>query len=199
MPPGLTNAEQSGRTRRALLDAARELFAEHGYSATTNEEIVRRAKVTRGALYHHFADKAALFQAVYEEQRAALVHAITERIQDTAGDMWQRVIVAACHVLLERAADPSTRRILYVDGPAVLGQRTIQQSGLGLERIRQGLAPLIAAGLIDPLPLDPLLHLFWANCFEAGSYVAYAADPRRAQDEMLPTLLRVFDGLRPRR
>ena len=61
------------------------------------------------------------------------------------------------------------------------------------------MAPLIAAGWIDPLPLDPLLHLLWANCFEAGSYVAYADDPLRAREEMLTTLLRVFEGLRPRR
>ena len=168
MPTGLTNAEQSERTRRALLDAARALFAEHGYAATSTAEVVRQAQVTRGALYYHFPDKAALFHAVYEEQRTALLHAITERIQSTAGDLWQRVIVAACHAFLDKAADPRVRRILYVDGPAVLGRTAIQQSGLGLERVRQGMAPLIAAGRIDPLPLDPLLHLLWANCFEAG-------------------------------
>ena len=198
MPTGLSNAERSARTQRALLDAARELFATQGYAATSNEAVVRRAGVTRGALYHHFSDRAALFRAVYEEQRVALLDAITARTQDTAGDLWQRVVVAACHEFLDRAANPRVRRILYVDGPAVLGQSTIQHSALGLERIRQEVAPLIAAGLLDPLPLAPLLHLFWANCFEAGSYVAYAADPRQAQDEMLPTLLRVFDGLRPR-
>ena len=71
MAAGISKAEQSEQTRRALLDAALELFAEHGYANTSTEEVVRRAAVTRGALYYHFRDKAALFTAVYEKQSVA--------------------------------------------------------------------------------------------------------------------------------
>ena len=67
-----TQAERSATTRRALLDAARALFSERGYAGTAREDIVERAGVTRGALYHHFANKQAVFQAVFEELEAAL-------------------------------------------------------------------------------------------------------------------------------
>ena len=81
----LTKAEQSAQTRRALLDAAHELFAEDGYAATSTEAVARRAGVTRGALYYQFRDKAALFAAVYEEQSTAAVHALPDRQRD--GDL----------------------------------------------------------------------------------------------------------------
>src|SRR5919198_2496978 len=74
-------AEQSETTRKALLDAARELFAERGYTAVSTEEIVQRAGVTRGALYHHFRDKQDLFRAVYEQLETDVVAAITGRIE----------------------------------------------------------------------------------------------------------------------
>src|SRR5918997_2783844 len=66
-PGRRSQAERRAATRRALLDAARELFAERGYHGAAAEEIVRRAGVTRGAMYHHFGDKRGLFRAVVEE------------------------------------------------------------------------------------------------------------------------------------
>ena len=81
MSAALSKDEQSERTRRALIGVARDMFTEQGYAHTATEEIVRRAGVTRGALYYHYRDKAALFKAVFEEERTALIQAVLERIQ----------------------------------------------------------------------------------------------------------------------
>ena len=196
---GLSNAHRSAATRRALLDAAHELFATQGYAATTPLAIAQHAKRTQGALQYHFTDKATLFRAVYTEQNSAFVAFIVARIQAAEGDtLWERVVVTMCHAFVERAADPSARRVLYLDGPAILGWGTIQQIGPGLALIRQTFELLMADGVIAPRPLDPLVHLLWAVFFEAGRYIAYTDDPITAQAETRTLLLRLLDGLRPR-
>ena len=196
---GLSNAHRSAMTRRALLDAAHELFATQGYAATTPLAIAQRAKRTQGALQYHFTDKATLFRTVYTEQSSAFVAFIVARIQAAEGDtLWERVVVTMCHAFVERAADPGARRVLYLDGPAILGWGTIQQIGPGLALIRQIFELLMADGVIAPRPLDPLVHLLWAVFFEAGRYIAYTDDPITAQAETRTLLLRLLDGLRPR-
>ena len=116
---GLTNAERSQHTRRALLDTARTIFTAQGYAATTTEEVVRRAGVTRGALYYHFRDKAALFEAVFDEVRDAHIEALRDAMATAEGAGWQRLMTWV-GLTLERVMDPSVRRIVYLDGPAVL-------------------------------------------------------------------------------
>ena len=142
-------------------------------------------------------DKNALFAAVYQEQRIVLVQSISERIQDADEDLWKQVVVA-CQAFIERAADPSVRRILYVDGPAVLDWKVVEGPEPALLLLRNVFEQLIDEGVIDPLPLDPLIHLLWATCFEAGIYIANADDGATAQKEMLATLDRILTGLRPR-
>ena len=194
---GLSHADRSELTRQALLDAAQELFAAQGYAATSAVAIARRAKRTQGALQYHFTDKATLFQAVYAEQNAAVFDFIVERMQAADGDLWQRTVVAA-DAYLEKVADPRLRHIFYLDAPAVLGRTALHRTGPWLGLLRQLFAPLLATGVIAPLPLDPLIHLVWAALYKAGNYVAYAADPLRAQAEMRTLLLHALDGLRPR-
>ena len=191
----LSNAARSALTRRTLLDAAQELFATQGYGATSVPAIVRRAKRTPGALQYHFADKATLFQAVCEEQDAALIHYIVERVQEADGDPWQRTVVA-CHAFVDKAADPRVCRIFYLDAPAVLGRKAVERTGPWLTLIRQLVEPLRAEGFIASLPVEPLSRLVWAICSQAGRYIAYAADPLQAQEERRPLLLRLLGGLR---
>lgn len=198
MADRLTKAEQYERTRSALLDAARELFAEQGYAATSTEDIVRRTRitVTRGAVYYHFHDKAGLFEAVYKEEHDAFIQFIAERVQAAEGDVWQRLVVTTCYAFVERAADPKVQRIMHVDGPAVLGRTAASRTRPGLELACQMFEALVAAGLLKPLSLDPLISLLWALFFEAGVYIANAADTAAAQEEMLATMLEILNGLR---
>ena len=192
MTAALSKAEQYKRTRRALLDTACEFFAEHGYEETSTADLVRSIGMTRGALYFHFRDKADLFAAVYQEQRVALAHTIAARLQTVKGAPWRRVITTACQAFIDSAVDPKVRRILFVDGPAVMDREVIREPEPALLVLRDVLEPLMDQRVerqrVDPLPLDPLVHLFWAACLEAGIYIVSAADSAVAQKEMLGTL-----------
>ena len=196
----IPNAERSERTRRALLESARELFTKQGYLHTSVQQLIDYAGVSRGALYHHYQDKRALFIAVYEEELAALVRKTAIHIQThmSAGDdMWQ-MTVANVHAIVDNAVSPSVQRIMHIDAPVVLGRTALQQNGPGLEAIRQVLEPLMDESEVDPLPLDPLVHLFWAILFESHRYIARTDDTSTAQEEMRTMLLRVCTGLRQR-
>src|ERR1700731_3636069 len=117
-PPRQTQAARSARTRAALLQAARALFADKGFAATGREEIAERAGVTRGALYHHFASKTEVAAAVVEELEAELVDLVVAAALEGTGvrDQLQR----GCRAYMDACADPTMARIL-ADAPAVLG------------------------------------------------------------------------------
>src|SRR3712207_6768078 len=117
-----TQAERRATTRRALLDAAREMFAERGYHGAAAEEIVRRAGVTRGAMYHHFEDKRELFRAVVEEIETEVDEAVLEAARGSmreSGDPLE-AWMAGFYASLDVYSRPDVRRIQLVDSPAVL-------------------------------------------------------------------------------
>lgn len=156
-----TQSDRRAETRRHLVAAARKLFAEKGYAATGTPEIVAAAGVTRGALYHHYADKAALFAAVVEEENALLaleINAAAERGEEP-GPI--KALVAGGDAFLDGMQDPGRRRILLVDGPAVLGRPAMDaiEARHGLRTLIEGVSAAMAAGAIRDLPALPLAHL----------------------------------------
>ena len=191
----MSKDEQSQITKRALLDIAKELFTERGYAHTSTEEVVRRAKVTRGALYYHYRDKAALFEAVFDEVRLGYLQAVKERVQATEGDTWQQ-LVTGCQAFIESVADPSVQRIVYVDGPAVLDWPIEQRRAPGLILLRNIFKKLMAEGLVEQMPLEPLIRLIWVTFFEAAIYISQVGDNATARKEMTDTLIRLLTGLR---
>src|SRR5438067_13352134 len=118
--PRTLKADQSEATRAALIGAARELFAARGYGAVATEEIVRAAGVTRGALYHHFAGKMELFEAVYEEVERELLESIAASAVAEATDPVQ-VLRAGARGFFTACEDPAVQRIALIDAPSVLG------------------------------------------------------------------------------
>ncbi len=116
--PRETQAVRSARTRRALLDSARVLFAEKGFAATGREEIAERAGVSRGALYHHFASKTEVAAAVVEELEGELVDLVVAAAREGSGVRDQ--LHRGCRAYIDACADPTMARIL-ADAPAVLG------------------------------------------------------------------------------
>src|SRR5918992_5975624 len=117
-----SQAERRAATQRALLDAARELFAEVGYHGASAEEIVRRAGVTRGAMYHHFEDKRGLFRAVVEEIEAEVDEVVLEAAREAMRESEDplEAWMAGFYASLEVYSRPEVRRIQLVDSPAVL-------------------------------------------------------------------------------
>ena len=194
---GLTNAEQSHKTRRALLDTARTIFTEQGYSAAATEEIVRRAGVTRGALYYHFRDKATLFGAVFDEVGQEYTAVLRADIMSVEGDAWQRLMTGV-ERFLDGMLDPSVRRILYIDGPAVLAWSSSERRREpGFALLRDLIAPLMAAGLIKRLPLEALVRQLWALFFQAAVDIAQAEEGALALYERQVVLRHILSGLRP--
>lgn len=159
-----TQEERRTETRRALVAAARRLFAEKGYAGTGTPEIVAAAGVTRGALYHHFADKEALFAAVVEEEHVLVAMAI-----NAAGDSDEepgpiKALISGGDAFLDAMQDPGRRQILLIDAPAVLGRAAVDaiDARHGLETLVHGLRDAMEAGAMKKLPVETLARLFSA-------------------------------------
>ena len=191
----LSNAERFQRTRRALLDAGRTLFADVGYARTTTGAVVRRGGVTRGALYYHFHDKAGLFAAVFEEVHQECLQAMRTSMETAEGDPWERFL-ASLRVLMEQLGRPGVQRIVAVEGPAVLDLSCVRQGPPGPQFLRPVLEQLVAEGVLKPLPLAPLCRLVWAACFEAALHIAQPETSVVDQEDMTATLMGLIGGLR---
>jgi AcrR family transcriptional regulator len=191
-----SRAARGDATREALLRVAHDLFAERGYAAVGTEEIVARAGVTRGALYHHFVDKQDLFRAVHEELERGLVGGIGERIGGI-DDPWE-LIVTGVRAFLDACTDPAIMRIALLDAPAVLGwaawREIDERYGLGL--VSFGLQNAMDRGVLATRPVRPLAHLLMGAMAEAAMVIANADDPAAARDDVEPPLLALIAGLR---
>ena len=192
---GLSRAEQSEKTRRALLDAARALFTERGYTNTSTEEVVRRSQVTRGALHYHFRDKVTLFEAVYNEVRMEYLTMLQTDIEAMGGDAWQMLMMGV-EQFLRRLIDPSVRRILYIDGPAVLDCASEERRELSCAMLRGLFGPLMEAGSMKRLPLDTLVRQLWTLFFQAAVDIAVAEDRDLARRNHQAVLQHILNGLR---
>ena len=196
-PRRRTQAERSATTRAALVEAARELFARDGYAATGREAIVERAGVTRGALYHHFADKEALFQAVFEQIEAEVLAISAEAAMSVSPDDPLGQLRAGSLAYLDATLDPAVQRIGLLDAPSVLSptarQEVMDAAAVGL--VREVLRAAMDKGQLIPQPLDPLTHLLLAALHEAALYVARSADQTAARGEVGTTVEHLIDGL----
>jgi AcrR family transcriptional regulator len=191
-----TKAAQSEATRTGLLDAARALFAERGYAGVGTEEIVRAAGVTRGALYHQFADKRALFSAVFEQLEAELIAEDAQRM--VGHDDPLEAMKAACRGWLQACSRPEAQQIVLLDAPAVLGYEAWREIGErhGLGAVMAAVQAGIDAGVMAPQPVRPLAHVLVGALDEAALYVARADDPAAALAEMDVVLVRMVDSMR---
>lgn len=188
---------RSAATRARLVAAGRALFAKHGYAGVGTEQIVRRARVTRGALYHHFADKRDLFRAVHESLEAEGMERIAAALVEAQGDDPVEAMRVAVGAFLDGAVDPGRSRITLIDAPSVLGwaewREIDARYGLGLATA--ALEAAMAAGRMSRRPVAPLASLLVAALGEAGILVASADDPAAARPEVEAAVLALIDGL----
>jgi len=190
-----TKAEQTERTRAALISAGRTLFAERGFAATSTEELVRTAGVTRGALYHHFHDKRELFEAVYEDVERGLAEEVTRSLEGTSDAL--EVLRRGSDAFLDACLDPAVRRISLLEAPSVLGWerwREIDQT-YGLGMVQLALQAAMEAGAIRAAPIEPLAHVLLGGLMEAAMLLAASPDPRRARADAGAAVAVLLDGL----
>lgn len=191
-------ADRSTATRARLVKAARELFAKRPYADVGTEEIVRRARVTRGALYHHFTDKRDLFRAVHEQMEAELVEGIGRQLAEAAVSDPLEALRVGVRSFLDACTDPSFARITLIDAPAVLGweewRRIDEEHALKL--VVLALEGAMDAGALRRQPVRRIAQLMLATMGEAGLVVANSSDPVETRGEVEAALLAWVDGLR---
>jgi AcrR family transcriptional regulator len=196
-PPRRTQAERTAATRTLLIDSARKLFASKGFNAVSTEAIVAAAGVTRGALYHQFDDKAALFAAVYEQVEQELVADVGQRIVATNPADQLQAMRTGARLFLDLVSAPDVQQIVLIDAPAVLGWEQWRSVGMkyGLGIIEAMLAQAIADEVIPDQPLRATAHVLLATLDEAALYIARAVDDRQAREEMELVCDRVIAGI----
>ncbi|WP_265517109.1 TetR/AcrR family transcriptional regulator [Nitratireductor luteus] len=151
-----TNRERTETTRARLLEAGRALFVSKGYADTGTPEIVATADLTRGALYHHFPDKQALFAAVVETEAAAVAAEIEQAVPMTLDAV--SALLTGGEAYLSVMQQQGRARLLLLDGPSVLGRARMDEidDAHGNRTLREGLEAAMNAGALKPLPLDAL-------------------------------------------
>ena len=195
---GGRQAERSTATRARLVKAARELFTRRPYSEVATEEIVRLARVTRGALYHHFTDKRDLFRAVHSQMEAELVERIGQQLASASAADPIEGLRTGIRSYLDACADPAFARITLIDAPAVLGWaewRRIDEE-YALRLIVLGLTGAMEAGALRRQPVRPLAQLLLGTMGEAGLVVANSEDPAATRAEVEEALLAWLEAMR---
>jgi AcrR family transcriptional regulator len=181
-----TQGERTAQTRAALITAARRLFGAEGFAEVGAERVVREAGMTRGALYHQFADKADLFAAVLEQVEAEIAQRVVVAVAgfdpaDTTG-----MLLAGAAAWLDASTEPDLQRIVLLDGPSVLGWDRWRQIclrhtvGLIAALLQDG----IDRGTLPPQPVQALTHVLVGSVDEAALYIAQADDAVAARADM---------------
>jgi AcrR family transcriptional regulator len=194
---GRTQEQRSAATRHALIAAARRLWAARSYAEVGTPEIVAAAGVTRGAMYHQFADKAALFLAVVEAVEQDVVARLAEAVAQSGAATPAAAIRAAIEPWLDICVDPEVRQLLLLDAPSVLGwercRDITQRYSLGMtERL---LVEAMNAGQLAVQPTRALAHILIGALDEAAMVIATAEDRDQARADVGEVLRRLFDGL----
>jgi AcrR family transcriptional regulator len=191
-------AEHAADTRAALVAVARRLFAAHGYDGTGTEQIVAEARVTRGALYHHFRDKADLFRAAVAEAAAEVALRLTDEQLASEAASPLDDIRQGVSAFLDVCVAGDFQRIVLVDAPRVLGtdawEALVERYGRGL--LEEWLIRAVSTGDISPVPPLPLARLVIAMLTEASLAIARSSDPLAARAELGQALDRLLTGLR---
>jgi AcrR family transcriptional regulator len=185
-------ADEAERTKEAIVGAARELFANRGFAATPTEDVVAAAGVTRGALYHHFADKAALFREVFAQLLAELDATVNAAARSAAaGGSVPEAFAAGCGALLDFMVRPDYHQIAVVDAPSVMGSVAWHDvdAGLGLATTRRGIRALAEAGALRVAYSDALAVAVYGALTEAGIVLSRGAPESPSRDELLAAIL----------
>lgn len=184
------------RTRRELIESGRSMFSQLGYAAAGTEDIVGSVGLTRGALYHHFGNKKGLFLAVLEEVHTELADGVDRRARQAEGGVVES-LRAGFQAWLDIVIQDDVRRILLVDGPAVIGWEKWQEIDLerGFGVTRATLQQAMKNGEIAKAPLDELTHVLMGAVTQAGLELGRSDDRARLRRKYQKVIDLLIDGI----
>ncbi|MDO9378691.1 MAG: TetR/AcrR family transcriptional regulator [Nocardioidaceae bacterium] len=195
-PPSSRRQEYSSSTRRALVEGATTLFAERGYAGTSLDEVVAAARVTKGALYHHFGGKLDLFEHVVEREQKAASKKIARSLRREK-DPWERAEIGL-RGFLEICQEPTYRRIVMQEAPVALGPERWQEiersSTYGI--VEQIVRDLLAGTGVEDSFAQTFATVFYGAMRSAGALVADAEDPEAASAEVEVVIGTILVSLR---
>lgn len=196
VPAMSRRAAYSASTKRALVDVAEELFTEHGYANASLDSIVAGAQVTKGALYHHFSGKQALFEAVFERVEDDASRTIQKALKGTR-DPWEKARTGL-RTFLEVVQEPRYRRIVVQDGPAVLGHERFreQEERSTYANVVDIVRSVLLAGAweMDEDMVQTFARIFFGAMASAGESVAGATDQVAAADRVEVAISFIISG-----
>jgi AcrR family transcriptional regulator len=192
-----TQAERTEATRGRLISTARRLFAERGFAATSTEEILGEAGVSRGALYHHFPSKTDLFRATFEAVEDDLTAQVLAAAAGSGEPDPLRILELGFAAFLEQCVNPEVQRIVMLDGPNVLGWDTWHEldERYALGSLKTVLTVAAQLGRIEEAAVDPLANLLLGAIMQAGMVVARADDSEAAKRDMAESFARLVSSL----
>ncbi len=187
----------SAGAREALVTAARELFMERDYAEVSTTQILERAGVSRGAMYHHFASKRELYREVWRDSEARLIERLAAAASE-AGTPYE-ALVAGCRTYLDEAAtNQELQRIGLLQSRTVLGWEDWRNGirDLGLAAMAGGVEAAMEAGQLRRADVESTAHLLLAALIEAALLIATSDDPGSARARAEPPLMEMLEGLR---
>lgn len=193
--PGSLRAEQIAQTRAALIAAGRALFGQKGFANTSVDELAREARLTTGALYHHFPTKAALFEAVFEQAHGELLTASTPASGEATDEV--ELLTLGFEAFLDAVLRPDVQRILIIDAPSVLGLTRFTELD---ERdtyplITEMLRTAASSGRLKIDEPETMARLLLGTLTRAGMLIASSPTPRATRDQVATTIRNLLTGL----
>jgi AcrR family transcriptional regulator len=182
-------------TRGKLLAAGRQAFGTIGYAAASMDDFTAAAGLTRGALYHHFGDKKGLFAAVLMQIDGEMTQRL-KQVSASAPTRWQG-LVAECTAYIEMALEPEIQRIVFRDGPAILGDPSAWPNASGcIAAMTSNLISLRKEGTVEAVDPEAAARLINGAMCYASQWIANADDPRAVSEKAVHAFRTMLDGLR---
>ncbi|MBD2867337.1 TetR/AcrR family transcriptional regulator [Paenibacillus arenilitoris] len=188
--------EEAAETIRQLIDIARSHFTEHGYAGAALESIVHEAKLTRGAVYHHFRNKKELFRSVLEAVQKEVADRV-EREAAASEDVWQQLYLG-CRAFVTAAVEERNKRIMLIDGPAILGWEAwrAMDENHSMRLLRGQLETMQRQGVIGPAPLDAMTHFLSGALNETTLWLAHESARTAALEEAMEAVGFFMEGFK---
>ncbi len=190
-------ADRSAATRDALVRAARPLFASDGFGGVSAEAIARAAGVTRGAMYHQFADKTEVYAAVLEVIEGEVMERISNGIAETQQDDVVQVMKVGARLWLDACAEPAVSRIVLIEAPSVLGWERWREVSMrhGMGMVQALIENAIETGRVPRQPVLPLAHVMIGALDEAAIYLARSDGSAKTREEVDTIIDRMIDAV----